>query len=261
MARLTVIRRGNKVSSLVATLDSCADKIGEGFRQLTKPYLRPGEEVPDLAFAVLLLGRAISDRFLALLRHDRDDFDERANDAAPRAEVQGLAETLHAKLVDLRQIAAVTFGGSFSQTLVPIEGPTARTPFQVYRQAEHTMERLEEGHADPPEVRVRGLAADLSEMAKDLEPHVAALGAALGVTATERTRASATAEDKRRAMQDFNYLFSHGRNVVKGLLFLAGLKKAARELPVLGRRSRRSRASSAAAEAARSTPLGDVAGS
>jgi hypothetical protein len=234
MARLTVIRRGDKVSSLVATLENCAGKIGEAFRRLTEPYLQPGEKVPDMALAALLLGRVISDLFLALLRHDRDDFDERANDLAPRAEVQGLAETLHAKLVELRQVAAVAFGGAYGLTLVPIEGTTARTPFQVYRQAEHTMDRLVLGHEDPPEVRVRGLSADLSEMAQDLEPHVAALGAALGVTAAERTRASATAEDKRRMMREFNYVFSHGRNVVKGLLFLAGLEKAARELPALG---------------------------
>ena len=62
MARLGVVQRGNLVDSLTTILETCADKVGAGFRLLTEPFLQPGEQVPDMALAVQLLGRMMAKR-------------------------------------------------------------------------------------------------------------------------------------------------------------------------------------------------------
>lgn len=238
MARLSVIRRGNLVSKLAATLESHAERIGIAFRQLTEAFLEPGESAPDVVLAVRLLGRLIASRFGTALRKDRIDFDERANDRAPRFERDDSAGVLHSKLVDTRRLADVIYGPEFSVTLVPILGTTATVPVQVLRQGEHTLERLGE---PPPQPRIPGVSADLSLWAQDLLPHVEKLRSTLGVLESEKTRASVTVEDKKQSMTEFDYLYSHVVDIVRGFLFLAGLDKAAQEVPALSRfrRSRR----------------------
>lgn len=238
MARLGVIRRGNLVSRLAASLESHAENIGSAFRRLTEDFLEPGENHPDVVLAVRLLGRLIASRFGATLRKDRIDFDERANDRAPRFERDDSAGVLHSKLVDVRRLADVIYGPEFSLTLVPILGSTATVPVQVLRQGEHTLERLGE---PPPEPRIPGVSADLSQWAQDLLPHVETLRSALGVLESEKTKASVTVEEKKQSMTEFDYLYSHAVDIVRGFLFLAGLEKAAQELPALSRfrRSRR----------------------
>lgn len=238
MARLGVIRRGNLVSKLAAALESHAEQLGIAFRQLTEGFLEPGEILPDVVLAVRLLGRMIVSRFGVTLTKDRSDFDERANDQAPRSERDDESVVLHSKLVDKRRLAEVIYGPEYSLTLVPILGTTATVPVQVLRQGEHTMERLGE---PPPEPRIPGVTANLSEWAEDLKPHVENLRSALGVLESERTKASVTVEEKNQSMTEFDYLYSHVVDIVRGFLFLAGLKKAAQELPALSRfrRSRR----------------------
>ena len=239
MARLGVFQRGNLVDSLTTTLATCADKVGVGFRLLTEPFLQPGEQVPDMALAVQLLGRMIVDRFQTLLRHDHVDFDERANDLVPREQLNELSQSVHSKLVEYRRLADLAFGKAYSLTLVPILGATATIPMKVYRQAAHTLERLEIGQENPPEILVPGLEADLSKWTEDLRELTTELGQALGVLKMERAKASATAEEKQVSQRELDFYYSHVYSVVRGLLFLAGLKKSAQELPTLGR-SRRS---------------------
>ena len=238
MARLSVIRRGNLVSRLAASLESHAERIGIAFRRLTEEFLEPGESHPDVVLVIRLLGRLLVSRFGTTLRKDRIDFDERANDRAPRSERDDSAGVLHSKLVDTRRLAEVLYGPEFSLTLVPILGTTATVPVQVLRQGEHTLERLGE---PPPAPRIPGVSADLSQWADDLEPYVEKLRSSLGVLESEKTKASVTVEEKKQSMSEFDYLYSHAVEVVRGFLFLAGLEKAAQELPALSRfrRSRR----------------------
>ena len=71
MARLGVIRRGNLVSRLAASLESHAERIGIAFRQLTEGFLEPGESFPDVILVVRLLGRLIASRFGVTLTNRR----------------------------------------------------------------------------------------------------------------------------------------------------------------------------------------------
>ena len=158
----------------------------------------------------------------------------------PREQLNELAQTVHSKLVEYRRLADLAFGKAYSLTLVPILGATATTPIKVYRQAQHTLERLESSQEDPPPILLNGLDTDLSKWTTDLRELTTELGQALGVLKMERAKASATAEEKQASQRELDFYYSHVYSVVRGLLFLAGLKKSAQELPTLGR-SRRSR--------------------
>lgn len=240
MARRTVINRGNLVTAFSSTVEQCAEKIGTAFQALTQPFLQPDEQAPDVVLMVRLLGRVVRDRFQNLLVRDRADFDERANDAGPRRERNGLSGDLHDVLVKIRRMAEVAYGKEFSLQLVPILGLTASVPSQVYRQGEHTLLRLE-NPAEEPELVAPGMNPDRAAWAAELRPLVTDLGVSLGEIQEEKAKASTTSQERSESMVDNDRGYAHAYSILRGLLLLSGLERPARDLPSLNRMPRRRR--------------------
>lgn len=240
MARKNVSIRAGLVATFSATLDATAEKIGVGFHARSQPFLQPGEDPPNVTLLIRLLGRMISNRFQALLSSDRAAFDETVNDTPPRARRDGLALEIHDQLVDIRRISDIAFGKEFTKTLVPIEGATANHPKEVHHQGEHTLECLLSPDIKKPKSKIPGVDPDLSAWAEALEPPVTALGTTLALIEVERTRVSEAVRKKTDLMAEVDSLYSHGYYILRAFLFLAGMRKAAEELPTLSRIRQRS---------------------
>lgn len=238
--RKAVLRREGLVARFKSAIDNYADKIAPGFGQLMQPFLRSDETMPDIALVIRLLGRLIVSRFKNLLTLDRSHIDELNNDRRPRRRKDRLAALLYAMMVDIRRLADAAFDKEVSAELVPIDGRTPDTPRLLYRTGQHSMEKLRDPTLEPT-AKISGITPEPEKWADALEPLVTDLGIALGVLEDERTKAKEKGENRKKGMKDFDFLYSHGVAILRGVLFLAGLPDPGKDLPTLSRVRRSTR--------------------
>ncbi|HEX9731850.1 MAG TPA: hypothetical protein VGG06_07645 [Thermoanaerobaculia bacterium] len=240
MSRRALNIRGALVAKLTAAVDNYAAEIGARMTRLFEPLLLEGETVPDLALSLKLLGRLIRSRFETFMSFYRTQLDESAKTIGPREDIEELGTALRAKMVEYRLLARAAFGRKRSAEIIPIDGATPATPTELYHHGTHAIQRLAEPAATSPPVTVSGVTVDPSQWIAVLSPLVEALGVALGLVERKRGQISGNVADKEQAKKDLDFVYSHGKNLLRALFFLAGMESRGKSLPAL-RRQRRSR--------------------
>ncbi len=115
---------------------------------------------------------------------------------------------------------------------------TAVVPKVLFRQAEHTLQRLADPEKVPPTVKVKGVSVDPSEWIAELQPLVTELGVNLGLIKRTVSLASGKVAEKKEARKDFDFFYSHGRGILRGVFFLSGRPDLGKKLPTVNRRRR-----------------------
>lgn len=84
------------------------------------------------------------------------------------------------------------------------------------------------------------MTVDPSTWIGDLSPLVEDLGVALGLIERKRGQISGNVADKDQAKRDLDFVYSHGKTLLRAMFFLAEMPSQGKSLPSL-RRQRRSR--------------------
>lgn len=242
MSRRVVNIRGVLVAKLTAAVDNYANEIGTRLAGLLGPFLLPDETFPDIALFLKLVGRLIRSRFETVISFYRTQLDESAKTLAPIEDRDEIAGALREKMVDYRLLARAAYGKKRSAEIIPIDGSTPVTPPELYRHGTHAIQRLGGPNGSLPPVTVAGVTVDPSKWIAVLAPLVEALGVALGLIERKRGQISGNVADKDEAKKDLDFVYSHGRDFLRALFFLAKMPTRAKSLPAL-RRQRRSRGS------------------
>ncbi len=219
-------------------IDAWADSVASSYSQQVEPHLLEGEILPDMALTMRLLGRAVMGHYETVLGCDRGKIDVNSENIIPREERDSAYESLREKMVEYRRLAEAAYGKKRSAKLIPIDGNTAVVPKVLFRQAEHTLQRLEDPSKVPPSVKVSGVTVDPSEWIVELQTLVTDLGVNLGLIKRTVSLASGKVAEKQEARKDFDFFYSHGRGILRGVFFLGGRPDLGKKLPTVNRRRR-----------------------
>lgn len=246
MASNMSVYRQRAKHSTVSFIDAHEDEITTSIHQRFQPFLAEGESPPDVRSTLRLVGRLVENCADRVIEADKANLDELDDDFEPRLDLAEAAEEVHDRLVDVRQILRGLYGPELSQELLAIDGPTANVdqPDLLWRQGEHTMERLRDPDVAPSRRKTLSVELDRSALADELEPAVKRLGAAHRVVHLERRELESTRAEKRRAMEEFDLDFRGCVRLIVGFCLLARRPDLAEKLDTAVLQPRRSSRSS-----------------
>jgi len=229
MASKAVIDRQKSARSVVAAAHAHASEVALRVAEHLSPYLRPDEEMPDIALCIRLVGRFIASENEALVRADAAHERELADDAAPRKARDDATEKVRRILVDLRAAVETTCGMAGLPRLHLAEAvPTDSSVLAMVGRS--VLDALMDESVKLPAPRRRGLSLDRTAFAEELGMELPLLERALAAVAREAREAEATLRQKRSAMESNDRAFSRGAAFLSSTFALGGLDDLASKL-------------------------------
>jgi len=229
MASKAVIDRQKSARSVAAAAHTHASEVADHVRAALSPYLRPDEEMPDIALCVRLVGRLIASENEALVRADITHEAELADDAAPRKARDDATEKIRRILVDLRAAVETTCGMAGLPRLHLAEA-VPQDPSVLATIGRSVYDALRDENVKLPAPRRRGLSLDRLAFAEELAAELPPLERALAAVAREAREAEATLRHKRTAMESNDRAFSRGAAFLSATFSLGGLDDLAARL-------------------------------
>ncbi len=167
-----------------------------------------------------------------LVDADKAHIDELAGDVATRRERDRRVKAVRDKLIEIRGILGGLFGAERTREIVAVDGATAEQPELLWRQAEHTVDRLRDPELRLPAATTRAVSLDPSRFADELEPDVKGLRRAIDAVGIDVQEAALTVEVKKVAMAEHDRLMSACGRILSGLCLLADRPDLARQVRV-----------------------------
>lgn len=214
--------------SVAEALRQLSPSVGKQAEALLAPYLKKGEEMPDLALFATLLERMLGDRAAKMDAADGRHNEELADDAEPREERDSAAGDVYSAIVEIKGGVGTLFGSKWVGKLgIPAEVP--RDPATLARVAADIKKAL--GATKLPRPRLEGIKSfDVSPWIKKLDEPAKRLDKALRDVTREAREAQATLVEKTRAISAYDGAFSTGVTFTAGLLRLVGEHEHAAKL-------------------------------
>ncbi|MEE8525073.1 MAG: hypothetical protein V3T72_14145 [Thermoanaerobaculia bacterium] len=136
------------------------------------------------------------------------------------------------KLIEIRGFTQSLFGSDRAGEIVAIDGSTAVEPELLWRQAEHTLSRLEDPGLVLPPASSGAVTFDPAGLAAELAPEVTALRQVIGEIEFDRKVKATSQNVKQEAMDDHDLLMGACGRILSGLYLLARRKDLARRIRI-----------------------------
>ncbi|WP_437928234.1 hypothetical protein WMF37_03010 [Sorangium sp. So ce291] len=228
-----VTDRQKSASSVVAAGETHADRIATEIEALLSPYLRKGEQMPNIALLTQLVARALADARDRMVTADEILVGELAEDGAPREGRDEVAHELHDELNDLRDWLTGLYGHAALKHLGFTEA-TPRDPVQLERFAGEVTRALSK---ELPRPRRKGVRWDADDAVLRIERLRDALLSHLKDVAREAREAKATRMAKSTAIALYDERFGRVATFLGGVFRLAGHTDLANQVRPSSRRS------------------------
>ncbi|HTN82678.1 MAG TPA: hypothetical protein VL242_03310 [Sorangium sp.] len=229
-----VTDRQKSASSVVAAGETHADRIATEIEALLSPYLRKGEQMPNIALLTQLVVRALADARDRMVTADEILVGELADDGAPREGRDEVAHELHDELNDLRDWLTGLYGHAALKHL-GFKEATPRDPVQLERFAGEVTRAL--SSKELPRPRRQGVRWDADDAVLRIERLRDALLSHLKDVAREAREAKATRMAKSTAIALYDERFGRVATFLGGLFRLAGHTDLANQVRPSSRRS------------------------
>ncbi len=176
-----------------------------------------------MALLVALLGRVQTAGTRRLIAADKAHEEELANDSEPRQRRDEAGERVRKRLVEVRRIAAGLFGPERSAEVLGAPGQTAPVTEgeRLWRQAEDTVQRLEDPEFTVPAMTTESLVFEPAALASELGIDNAAFREALDAVALEQRKAETTLEARNGRRDDAERIDAACGRIFGGLFLLA----------------------------------------
>ena len=229
-----VTDRLKDAGQVLSAMDTLKPRIAARAAEVLGPYLRQGEQLPDVALLATLLGRLFEDRMQQMERADVQHNDELSDDGPPREAREASTRELYAAVVEIKGAVETLFGkGWHARLKLPREVP--QDPTALWRLAGEISEAL--GKVALPKPVVKAVKrVDPEPWVEQLEGPRERLGHALADVAREAREAQATQIAKNRAVSAYDEAFSTCVAFGAALLRLVGEHEHAERLRPSARR-------------------------
>ena len=215
--------REKSTRMVVAAAEQHATVIGEAVSGALSPYLRRGEEMPDVALLVRLVGRGLDARTATLVAADAAHVGELADDAEPRARRDAAEAALRKRIIHLRGLVEGAYGDLGLRTLSLWE-PAPIGPDQLKSYVQVVVAQLGRRDLALPAAEADGAVTfSPSRYAALLAPLLEALVTALDDVAREEKEGDTTQITKNQAMAANDRDFARLGSLVEELARVAGL--------------------------------------
>ena len=166
MTSALVIRLLKSNRSVVQHIETNAGHLDGKLKVLLKPFLRPGEKMPDLALTLTLMGRLLAARGAELATADDANEAEKRDDPEFLRSLEEASESLYKATTRAREMLAGAFT-SKALTSLGFKGDTPRTPDTLVRFVTNVMAALEDITVPPVD---DGATVDVKKVLKRLGP-------------------------------------------------------------------------------------------
>jgi len=193
--------------------------VSASLRGLLSPYLKKGEDLPDIALLVELTARALDSAEATMSAADEANLRELSDDDAPRRARDEAAAALSDELVALREWLTGLYGPGALKSL-GFSSATPEDPVVLERFAGEVISGIQ---AKPlPKPRYKGVKWDPTETIAKIETLRTDLQSHLADVAREVREAEATLRAKVDAIVAYDERFSGVATFLVGLFRLAG---------------------------------------
>ncbi len=232
MASEMVIQRQKTAAAFRAALAAFDGEVTPALGERIAAFLQPGEAAFDFRQLQATLERMIAASLQALIDADKAHIDELAGDVAGRDRRDRAVEALRRKLVEARAIVKGLFGAERAAEIVAIAGRTALQPELLWRQGDHTLDRLRDPELRLPEATTAAVGFDPKALGDELKPLVTTLREDIDAVELDRRQAATTLAAKKAAMAEHDQLMGACGRTLTGLYLLAGRGDLARRVRV-----------------------------
>jgi hypothetical protein len=238
MASRLVVLRERVVNALLAAFSAWSDTLTTAVGERVQPFLEDGEVAFDLPLLQQVLQRMVTASFDGMIEADKDRVDELVGDVQPRIERDAWVDSVRQKLIEIRRIAEGLFGRQRTVEIVAVDGATGREPELLWRQAEHTLSRLQSPEMQLPPASTSAVTFNAAGLAAELAPLVAGLRGAIDATKVDERRTAESLQAKKEAMTEHDQLIGACKGILSGFCLLARRPDLARRLRISLPRSR-----------------------
>jgi hypothetical protein len=221
-----VTDRQKTANAVVAAIDTHAAAATTAITALLSPHLRSGEEMPNVALLLALVGRGCNGTIQSLVTADNVHQGELADDDPARHNRDDAATALRQESINLREILTGMYGGAITTQVVSEAVP--RDPVMLSRHGQTIEENL--ARITLPAPRIPGATLDKAAIITRFGALRQTLDDTIQVVAREVREAQATQSAKDAAMDSFDHFFSMGADVTSSLLRLGGMPEQAAKL-------------------------------
>jgi hypothetical protein len=221
MASSLIVLRQRIASAIQGAFEAFRGEVTPVVQDRVQPFLAEGEAGLDFDLLQQVLNRMVAASFQQLVTADKAHDDELANDVGPRTRRDEAVANARRKLIEIRGLATHVFGPTAAGALVAIDGSTAYEPELLWRQAEHTLSRLEDAELVLPAPASAAVTFDRAAYAAELAPLVTALRQVIDGVELDRRIKATSLKTKHDAMEEHDLLMGACGRIFSGLCLLA----------------------------------------
>ncbi|MBK8256900.1 MAG: hypothetical protein IPK82_30035 [Polyangiaceae bacterium] len=218
MASKQVTDRQKSASSVVASGEANAEVIGQAVTSFLQPFVKKGQQVPDVGLLVHLLCAALEGSSHKVIAADAAHEAELGDDGAVRTARDNAHNALRDELIELREIVVGAYGPQAAAGI--FKGATPDDPVVLSRFAGEVVDNLQKNKLPPP--RIKGAKLDVAEVAASLSEKRDLLDKHLKSVQREVREAQKTLTDRNNAVAAHDAMFSGIATALSGLLLIAG---------------------------------------
>ncbi len=219
MASKQVTDRKKSAEAVAAAADTHAARVAKSLEGVLSPLVQTGEQMPDVATLVRLLGRWVATTAAEMAAADEAHVHELSDDEPARQARDSAQEALSDELVDLRVWMTGLFGASAVRSLgFAAETPRDATALSSF--AGEVVKSLREKTFPSP--KREGAQFVPTKEANKIDTLRQALDTALKDVAREAREAQGTLITRNTAMSKYDGAFSRAANGLEGLFLTAG---------------------------------------
>jgi hypothetical protein len=246
MSSKQVTDRQKISASVLAAQEAHTAPVAAEIQKLLSPFLKKGENLPDVALLADLAGRMLSRAQHDLVTADAAHEAELGDDAGPRKARDDARDALRDELTDLRDLLRGLFGVEALRGL-GFSGETPEDPVVLERFAGEVLDALEKKPRPLP--KRKGLKWDADDAVQTLKQLRGELHKHLADVAREAREAQATLTARNAAMDAFDDRYRRVVGFLDGLFRLGGQEALADRLRPAARKAALSNEETAAPKA------------
>ena len=218
------VRRRGDAEALMSSIEIHKARVAEGLGERLAPELAEGEDLPDFALSLELVGRSVMSAFDRLREAEQHYKRLGVQCTVVRQTSEKLARhEVYPRVVSVRGLIDSHFGREKGRFVHGMAGKTLRKARRLHGQLGHLVWTLEEGRLELPAPLLAGVAARREVWLAEIKPGYEHLTELLDELLGLETEEQAALIARDRAMRAFDDVHGDARRMLEATFSFSGL--------------------------------------